>query len=47
MRQIFPRLRGGSVADLTRCLSHRDRDLTYYAYYFYNIVPSHAGLYWD
>ena len=47
MRQIFPRLRGGFVAHLARYLSHRDRNLTSYAYYLYNIVPSRALLYWD
>ena len=47
MQQTFPRLRGGSVVDLARCLLHRDRNLTSYAYYFYNIVPSRAVLHWD
>ena len=41
------RLRGGSVGHLAQCLSHPDRLRTSYAYYLYNVVPSHAGLYWD
>ena len=47
MQQIRYRLRGGFVAHLARYLLHRDRNLTSYAYYLYNIVPSHALLYWD
>ena len=42
-----PDSEGGLSQHLARYLSHRDRNLTSYAYYLYNIVPSRAVLYWD
>ena len=43
----IPQTQRGVWAHLARCLSHPDRNLTSYAYYLYNIVPSRALLYWD
>ena len=47
MSQTCAKHRGGFGTTLAKCLGHPDRNLTSYAYYLYNIVPSHAVLHWD